>query len=52
MTLMPVRDVNLHVEVMGSGHPLVLMHGGPGSRRNNGIELHDPWQHARLAGAS
>lgn len=30
MTIMPIRDVNLFVKVMGQGTPLVLMHGGPG----------------------
>jgi proline iminopeptidase len=27
---MSIRDVSLFVEVVGSGYPLVLMHGGPG----------------------
>jgi proline iminopeptidase len=27
---MPIRDVSLHVDVVGHGHPLLLMHGGPG----------------------
>jgi proline iminopeptidase len=27
---MRIRDVDLHVKVMGHGYPLVLMHGGPG----------------------
>jgi proline iminopeptidase len=26
-----IRDVSLYVEVVGHGHPLVLMHGGPGA---------------------
>jgi proline iminopeptidase len=26
-----IRDVSLYVETMGSGYPLVLMHGGPGA---------------------
>jgi proline iminopeptidase len=26
----PIRDVALYVDVVGHGHPLVLMHGGPG----------------------
>jgi len=30
MTMFPIRDVSLFVKVMGEGHPLVLMHGGPG----------------------
>jgi proline iminopeptidase len=30
MSLMPIRDVSLFVEVIGRGSPLVLMHGGPG----------------------
>lgn len=31
MTTMPIRDASLFVEVVGHGHPLVLMHGGPGA---------------------
>jgi proline iminopeptidase len=31
MTMMPVRDVSLFVEVIGHGYPLLLMHGGPGA---------------------
>ncbi|GII05550.1 alpha/beta fold hydrolase [Planobispora takensis] len=31
MTTIPVRDIRLFVEVVGRGHPLVLMHGGPGA---------------------
>ena len=31
MTTMPIRDVSLHVEVIGHGYPLLLMHGGPGA---------------------
>lgn len=30
MTTMPIRDVSLFVQVVGSGYPLLLMHGGPG----------------------
>ena len=30
MTRIAIRDVSLFVKVMGHGHPLVLMHGGPG----------------------
>lgn len=30
MPTMSIRDVNLFVEVVGAGPPLVLMHGGPG----------------------
>jgi proline iminopeptidase len=30
MTATPVRDVQLFVDVVGRGYPLVLMHGGPG----------------------
>ena len=30
MTMFSIRDVSLFVKVMGEGHPLVLMHGGPG----------------------
>jgi proline iminopeptidase len=26
-----IRDTSLHVEVIGQGHPLLLMHGGPGA---------------------
>jgi proline iminopeptidase len=31
MTTMAIRDVDLFVDVVGQGHPLVLMHGGPGA---------------------
>ena len=31
MTLMPIRDVSLFVDVVGRGDPLLLMHGGPGA---------------------
>jgi proline iminopeptidase len=31
MTKMSIRDVSLFVEVVGHGHPLALMHGGPGA---------------------
>lgn len=30
MPTMTIRDVELYVEVMGHGEPLLLMHGGPG----------------------
>jgi proline-specific peptidase len=30
MTTLPIRDVSLFVDVVGRGHPLLLMHGGPG----------------------
>lgn len=30
MTMLPIRDVFLNVEVVGQGYPLLLMHGGPG----------------------
>ena len=31
MTMMPIRDISLFVEVVGRGQPLLLMHGGPGA---------------------
>jgi pimeloyl-ACP methyl ester carboxylesterase len=31
MTIMSIREVSLFVKVMGSGYPMVLMHGGPGT---------------------
>jgi pimeloyl-ACP methyl ester carboxylesterase len=31
MAKIQIRDVSLHVKVMGRGYPLVLMHGGPGA---------------------
>jgi pimeloyl-ACP methyl ester carboxylesterase len=31
MTKIQIRDVSLHVKVMGQGYPLALMHGGPGA---------------------
>jgi proline iminopeptidase len=41
MTTMHVRDVDLFVEVVGEGSPLLLMHGGPGA---------DHWSLAALRG--
>ena len=31
MPRIQIRDVSLPVDVIGDGHPLVLMHGGPGA---------------------
>lgn len=31
MTTMMVRDVPLHVRILGRGYPLALLHGGPGA---------------------
>lgn len=31
MTTVHVRDVDLYVDVVGDGYPLLLMHGGPGA---------------------
>lgn len=31
MSMLSVRDVKLNIDVVGHGHPLVLMHGGPGA---------------------
>ena len=31
MSIMRIRDVSLHVEILGKGDPLVLLHGGPGA---------------------
>ena len=31
MTMLPIRDTTLCVEVIGRGQPLLLMHGGPGA---------------------
>jgi pimeloyl-ACP methyl ester carboxylesterase len=31
MTKIQIRDVWLHVKVMGQGYPLAIMHGGPGA---------------------
>ena len=31
MSRMAIRDVSLYVKTMGTGYPLVLMHGGPGA---------------------
>jgi proline iminopeptidase len=31
MSNIPIRDVALHVKVIGHGYPLALMHGGPGA---------------------
>jgi proline iminopeptidase len=39
MTIIPIRDVSLYVEVHGQGYPLVLMHGGPGLDYTSLLEL-------------
>lgn len=39
MTTIPIRDVNLYVEVMGQGYPLLLMHGGPGADHTTLLRL-------------
>lgn len=39
MTIMPIRDVSLFVEVIGQGYPLLLMHGGPGLDYTSLLEL-------------
>lgn len=39
MTTIPIRDVNLYVEVMGQGYPLLLMHGGPGADHTSLLRL-------------
>ncbi len=39
MTTIPIRDVNLYVEVMGQGYPLLLMHGGPGADHTTLLHL-------------
>jgi proline iminopeptidase len=31
MTMLPIRDVSLFVDVVGHGYPLALLHGGPGA---------------------
>ena len=31
MTMVPIRDASLYVDVIGGGYPLLLMHGGPGA---------------------
>lgn len=43
MTMIPIRDVSLFVDVVGRGYPLLLIHGGPGL---------DHWSLAPLRGSS
>jgi hypothetical protein len=31
MPNLPIPDVSLFVDVVGHGHPLLFMHGGPGA---------------------
>ncbi len=39
MTTMPVRGISFFVKVIGHGHPLVLMHGGPGADHHSLLSL-------------
>jgi proline iminopeptidase len=39
MTTMPIRDVSLFVKVVGQGHPLLIMHGGPGMDHTSMLPL-------------
>ncbi len=39
MTTISIRDVNLFVNVIGQGYPLVLMHGGPGADHSTLLPL-------------
>ena len=40
MATMSVRGISLFVKVIGRGHPLVLMHGGPGADHHSMLSLH------------
>jgi pimeloyl-ACP methyl ester carboxylesterase len=39
MTMMPIRDVSLFVQVVGQGYPLLVMHGGPGMDHTSMLPL-------------
>ena len=39
MATMSVRGISLFVKVIGQGHPLVLMHGGPGADHHSMLSL-------------
>ena len=39
MTAMSIRGISLFVEVIGNGHPMVLMHGGPGADHASMLSL-------------
>lgn len=39
MTTMSIRGISLFVKVIGHGHPLVLMHGGPGADHHSMLSL-------------
>ena len=39
MATMSVRGISLFVKVVGHGHPLVLMHGGPGADHHSMLSL-------------
>jgi len=39
MTTMSVRGVSLFVKVIGHGHPMAIMHGGPGTDHSTMLSL-------------
>ena len=39
MTTIPIREVSLFVKVLGRGHPMALMHGGPGADHHSMLSL-------------
>jgi hypothetical protein len=51
MAMMSIRDVSLFVKVMGHGHPLVLMHGGPSEDYTTLLSLEPLADRFTLSGA-
>jgi len=39
MTRIPIRGAHLFVKVLGQGHPLAMMHGGPGADHHSMLSL-------------
>jgi proline iminopeptidase len=48
MPYIPIRNVSLYVKEMGSGYPLLLMHGGPGVDHSTMLPLKRLADHFRL----
>jgi proline iminopeptidase len=48
MATMSVRGISLFVKVIGHGHPLVLMHGGPGADHHSMLALRTCADHFTL----
>lgn len=48
MPLIPIRDISLFTKVVGSGPPLLLMHGGPGVDHTTMLPLEHLANHFKL----